>query len=75
LPVKRYVNYTAVGTGGHIAVDTAGGIEFDAPGAQGASDVVDVDSDAFYPIFVEAVATNHSSGFAGCPPSEPESTA
>ncbi len=25
-PVKRYVSYTAVGTGGHLAVDSAGGV-------------------------------------------------
>jgi predicted dehydrogenase len=30
-PVKRYVKYTAVGSGGHIAVDTRGGVEINAP--------------------------------------------
>ena len=66
-PVKRYVNYTAVGTGGHISVDTSGGVEFNAPGAQPATETVDVDSDALYPIFVEAVAANYTNGFAGMP--------
>ena len=28
---------------------------------------VDVDSDALYPIFVEAVAANYDTGFAGMP--------
>ena len=28
---------------------------------------VDVDSDALYPIFVEAVAATHADGFAGLP--------
>ena len=31
-PVKRYVNYTAVGDDGHIAVDTRGAVELHAPG-------------------------------------------
>ena len=30
-------------------------------------ETVDVDSDALYPIFVEAVAANYDSGFAGMP--------
>jgi predicted dehydrogenase len=52
-PVKRYVKYTAVGSGGHIAVDTGGGIEINAPGEDTVQETVDVDSDALYPIFVE----------------------
>ena len=66
-PVKRYVNYTAVGAGGHIAVDTAGGIELSAPGQNPVHETVDVDSDALYPIFVAEVAANYDDDFAGMP--------
>jgi predicted dehydrogenase len=66
-PVKRYVNYTAVGNGGHVAVDTLGGVELNAPGRDTAHQTVDVDSDALYPIFVQAVAANDKAGFAGMP--------
>jgi predicted dehydrogenase len=45
-PVKRYVNYTAVGAGGHVAVDTAGGVELNTPGQNAVHETVDVDSDA-----------------------------
>jgi hypothetical protein len=64
-PVKRYVNYTA--GGGHLAVDTTGGVELNAPGQDTTREWVDVDSDAPYPIFVEAVAASYDSGFAGMP--------
>ena len=57
-PVKRYVNHTAVGAGGHVAVDTAGGVELSAPGQNPVHETVDVDSDALYPIFVADVAAN-----------------
>ncbi len=66
-PVKRYVNYTAVGDGGHVAVDTRGAVELHTPGLPAAHETVDVDSDALYPIFVAAVAGSHASGFAGLP--------
>lgn len=66
-PVKRYVNYTAVGDGGHVAVDTHGGVEINAPGEGPQEFIVDVDSDALYPLFVEAVAANYAAGFAGMP--------
>jgi predicted dehydrogenase len=66
-PVKRYVNYTAVGSLGHLAVDTAGGVEFSAPGQAPVRETVDVDSDAIYPIFVAEVADRHETGFAGMP--------
>jgi len=60
-PVKRYVNYTAVGVDGHVAVDTMGGVEMNAPGQNTVHETVDVDSDALYPIFVAAVAANYDS--------------
>jgi len=66
-PVKRYVNYTAVGAGGHLAVDTSGGVELSAPGQNPVHETVDVDSDALYPIFVAEVAANYDDGFAGMP--------
>lgn len=66
-PVKRYVNYSAVGNGGQVAVDTLGGVELNAPGQDTAHQTVDVNSDALYPIFVEAVAANYNAGFAGMP--------
>jgi len=66
-PIKRYVNYTAAGDGGHIVVDTRGAVELNAPARQTAHQQVDVDSDALYPLFVEAVATTYSTGFAGMP--------
>jgi len=66
-PVKRYVNYTAVGVDGHVAVDTRGGVELNAPDQETVHETVDVDSDALYPIFVEAVAANYDSGFAAMP--------
>ena len=66
-PVKRYVNYTAVGTGGRVAVDTAGGVEFRARGQNPVHETVDVDSDALYPIFVGEVAAKYDDGFTGMP--------
>jgi predicted dehydrogenase len=66
-PVKRYVNYTAAGDGGHIAVDTRGGVELHVPRRDTAQQTVDVDSDVLYPLFVEAVATTYATGFAGMP--------
>ena len=66
-PVKRYVNYTAVGAGGHLAVDTSGGVELSAPGQNPVHETVDVDSDALYLIFVAEVAANYDDGFAGMP--------
>ena len=66
-PVKRYVNYAAAGDEGHIAVDTRGGVELHAAGRQAVHKTVDVDSDALYPLFVEAVAATHASGFSGMP--------
>jgi len=66
-PGKRYVNYTAVGAGGHVAVDTAGGVELSAPGQNPLHETVDVDSDALNPIFVAEVAANYDDGFAGMP--------
>jgi predicted dehydrogenase len=66
-PVKRYVSYTAVGTGGHLAVDSAGGVELSAPGRDAVHETVNVDSDDLYPVFVSAVAANYDSGFAGMP--------
>jgi predicted dehydrogenase len=66
-PVKRYVKYTAVGSGGHIAVDTRGGVEINAPGEDTVQESVDVDSDALCPIFVKDVAGTYDSGFAGMP--------
>ncbi len=66
-PVKRYVNYTAVGVDGHVAVDTMGGVELNAPDQDTVHETVDVDSDALYPIFVEAVVANYDSGFAAMP--------
>ena len=66
-PVKRYVNYTAVGTGGHLAVDSAGGVELNTPGQNAAHETVDVDSDALYPVFVTTVAARFDTGFAGMP--------
>ena len=66
-PVKRYVNYTAAGDEGHIAVDTRGGVELHNPGRAATQQTVDVDSDALYPLFVQAVATSYTAGFAGMP--------
>jgi hypothetical protein len=66
-PVKRYVNDTAAGDNGHIAVDTRGGVELHAPGQETTQQTVDIDSDALYPLFVEAVATSYDAGFAGMP--------
>ena len=66
-PVKRYVNYTAASAAGHLAVDTQGGVALNAPGQDIAHETVDVDSDALYPIFVEAVIRNLDSGFQGMP--------
>jgi len=66
-PGKRYVNYTAVGIGGHVAVDTHGQVAVTEAGQHTATGTVDVDSDALYPIFVEAVAENYDTGFDGMP--------
>lgn len=66
-PVKRYVKYTAVGSGGRTAVDTRGGVEINAPGEDTVQESVDVDSDALCPIFVKDVAGTYDSGFAGMP--------
>ena len=65
--VKRYVNYPAVGAGGHLAVDTQGGVELNAAGQDTAQETVDVDSDTLYPIFVEAITENFDSGFQDMP--------
>lgn len=56
-----------VGSGGHIAVDTRGGVEINAPGEDTVQESVDVDSDALCPIFVKDVAGTYDSGFAGMP--------
>jgi len=68
---ERYVNYTAGytagGRGGHLAVDTKGGVEFNGPGSDTVHEVVDVDSDALYAIFVKAVAASYHSGSTGMP--------
>jgi predicted dehydrogenase len=66
-PVKRYVNYTAAGDNGHIALDTRGGVELHTRGQETAQQTVDVDSDALYPLFVAAVADNYDAGFVGMP--------
>jgi len=66
-PVKRYVSYTAVGTGGHLAVGSAGEVELSAPGRDAVHETVNVDSDDLYPVFVSAVTANYDSGFAGMP--------
>ena len=44
-----------------------GGVELNAPGQDTVHETVDVDSDALYPIFVEAVVANYDSGFATMP--------
>lgn len=66
-PVKRYVNNTAVGAGGHLAVDTAGGVDLNGPESDTVHETVDVDSDALYPIYVRAVAQSYDDKFAGMP--------
>jgi hypothetical protein len=65
--VKRYVNYTAAGSGGHVAVDTVGGVELNAAGQNTVHETVDVDSDALYPVFVAAVAASYNTEFADMP--------
>jgi hypothetical protein len=66
-PVKRYINYTAIRTGGHVAVDTAGRVEINALGQNAVHETADVGSDALYPIVDAGVAANYDAGFASMP--------
>ena len=46
-----------------MAIDILGGVKLNAPGSNTVHATVEADSDALYPIFVEAVAANYDAGF------------
>ncbi|MCW2685804.1 MAG: hypothetical protein JWR37_694 [Mycobacterium sp.] len=66
-PPSSDTSISPLSAGGHVAVDTAGGVELVAPGQNPVHETVDVDSDALYPIFVAEVAANYDDDFAGMP--------
>jgi hypothetical protein len=63
---QRWNNWSTRTAAG-IAVDTRGGVDVHTPGQDTAHQTIDVDSDALYPVFVDAVAASYAAGFAGMP--------
>jgi predicted dehydrogenase len=66
-PLKRYCSFTAAGTNGFASVDTDGTARFTDNDGSTTTQIIEVDSDPLYEVFVDAVATTLPEGFAGLP--------
>lgn len=64
-PLKRYCNFTVSGALGHASVDSTGTATFTDNEGNTTTELLVVDSDPLYDVFVEAVADSLASGFAG----------
>lgn len=64
---QRYVSFTAVGEDGAVAVRSDGGVMLRSFEAAETNSSVDVDSNHYYPRFVQLVHETYGAGFQGLP--------
>lgn len=66
-PLKRHCSYLRVGDRGVASISSDGRATFTGSDGVPRTDVLDVDSDPLYPVFIRGVARELENGFAGLP--------